>query len=64
MGLRGGGISILPASGSPQSPPITIKKVGSQNQGSVVNRISIVKKGSESLSNEPKKISIIKKQNE
>ena len=64
MGMSGGGISILPASGSPQSPPITRKKVGSQNQGSVVNKISIIRKGSEPTSHEPKKISIIKKQNE
>jgi hypothetical protein len=64
MGMSGGGISILPTIVSPQSPPITIKKVGSENQGSVVNKISIVKKSSESTSHEPKKISIIKKQNE
>jgi hypothetical protein len=42
-------------------PQLIIKKVGSENHGGVVNKISIVKKGTDSTASEPKKISIIKK---
>jgi|694.fasta_scaffold25923_10 hypothetical protein len=42
-------------------PQLTIKKVGSENQGGVVNKIPIVKKSTDSSASEPMKISIIKK---
>ena len=54
---RKGEIVIKPTT----KPQLIIKKVGSENQGSVVNKISIVKKGTDSTASEPKKISIIKK---
>ena len=47
-----------------RNPQFTIKKIGTENHGSVINKISIVKKSTDSAGNEPKKISIIKKNNE
>lgn len=61
MGMRGGGVSIISNPNPNPTPKLTIKKVGSENQGSTVNKISIVKKTTDSTGSEPKKISIIKK---